>query len=344
MIKVVHLIPFDGVGGVEVAARSIKPEVYGDIDFQVHYIFNNIDLSKNYFAIFNPLRMIAAAWMLARSDIDLLVVSLWRASIVGLFVKLLRPKLKLVTFLHLDKNVHIVDSISTYLSVKLSTEVWADSQTTLSKRIPNLGFIKGRVISFVTQNFLPLPERNVNPSFVFWGRLNHQKDLFRALHVFAAILECRPDAKFTIIGPDAGVLNDLKNLVVSLGLSESVIFIGYASHNQIIGYARQASFYLQTSITEGMAMSVVEAMQFGLVPVVTPVGEIASYCRHGFNAVVISSENQSIKAILTLLEDNNHYQEMRRHSIATWLDKPIYKDSILMACNSLVCDLEHNLN
>jgi len=342
MIKVVHLIPFDGVGGVEVAARSIKPKVYGDIDFQVHYIFNNIDVSKNYFAIFNPLKMMAAAWGIARSDVDLLVVSLWRASIVGLIAKLLRPRLKVVTFLHLDKNVHLLDSFFTYLSFKVSIEVWADSSTTLYKRIPNLGFKNGRVISFVTQNFLSLSEKNVEPSFVFWGRLNHQKDLVRALYLFAAILECHPDAKFTIVGPDAGALNDLKKHCVFLGLNKSVIFTGPASHNQIVRYAEHASFYLQTSLAEGMAMSVVEAMQFGLVPVVTAVGEISSYCKNGFNAVVVATEKQSVNSVLTLLDDNNQYQEMRRNAIATWIDKPIYKDSILMACNDLSSSLKHN--
>ena len=38
-----------------------------------------------------------------------------------------------------------------------------------------------------------------------------------------------------------------------------------------------ASFYLQTSKFEGFAMSVVESMMMGLVPVVTPVGEIGRY-------------------------------------------------------------------
>ncbi len=339
MVKVVHLIPFDGVGGVEVAARSIGSSVNGDIAFEIRYIFENIELGKNYWAIFNPFRMVIVAWRLARSDVDLLIVSLWRSSIVGLMAKLFRPKLRLITFLHLDKNVHFLDFIFTYLSTRFSIQIWADSQASLDKRISNLQISKGRIISFVTQRYKSLPEQNVDPSFVFWGRITQQKNLVQSVYLFSAVLKCRPDAKFTIIGPDAGALNVIKNLCASLGLTRSVLFTGPLSHKEIIKHAQRASFYLQTSVSEGMAMSVVEAMQFGLVPVVTAVGEISAYCRDGVNAVVVSSNEQTVASVLALLNDNDKYQEIRRCAISTWLDKPIYKDSILMTCNDVINNL-----
>jgi glycosyltransferase involved in cell wall biosynthesis len=339
MIKVIHLIPFDGVGGVEVAARSIGSAINGDVNFEIRYIFENIEISKNCWSIFNPFRMVIVAWRLAKSDVDLLVVSLWRSSIVGLMAKFFRPKLKLITFLHLDKSVHYLDFISTFLSSKFSIQIWADSQATLDKRIPNLPIRNGRIISFVTHRFKSLPEKHVVPSFVFWGRIAKQKNLILSIHLFSAVLKFHPDAKLTIIGPDAGELHDIQSLCVSLGLKKSVLFTGPLSHNEIIKHAHKASFYLQTSFSEGMAMSVVEAMQFGLVPVVTPVGEISSYCKDGINAVVVTSEEQTVASILGLLNGNDRYQEIRRRAISTWLDKTIYKDSILMTCNDVIKNL-----
>ncbi len=340
MVKVIHLIPFDGVGGVEVAARSIGSTINGDVDFEIRYIFENIEISKDYWAIFNPFRMVIVAWRLARGDVDLLVVSLWRSSIVGLMAKLFRPKLRMITFLHLDKNVHFLDFIFTYLSTRFSIQIWADSQASLDKRIPNLPIRRGRIISFVTQRYKSLPEQNVVPSFVFWGRITQQKNLVQSIYLFSAVLKCRPDAKFTIIGPDAGALHVIQSLCVSLGLTRSVFFTGPLSHNEIIKHAQRASFYLQTSFAEGMAMSVVEAMQFGLVPVVTAVGEISSYCADGVNAIVVSSEEQSVASVLALLNDNDRYHEIRRRAISTWLDKPIYKDSILMTCKEVINNLK----
>lgn len=91
-------------------------------------------------------------------------------------------------------------------------------------------------------------------------------------------------------------------------------------------------FYLQTSDLEGMAMSVLEAMQLGLVPVVTPVGEIASYCRHQENSLLITSDRQAVDDILGLLNNSRMYEQLRERAIATWTDKPLYSESVVQAC------------
>jgi glycosyltransferase involved in cell wall biosynthesis len=120
-----------------------------------------------------------------------------------------------------------------------------------------------------------------------------------------------------------------------LGLNDAITFSGAATHDEIAVFARNASFYIQTSQYEGMAMSVVEAMQMGLVPVVTAVGEIRSYCRNGYNGIVVESDQQSVEAILQLLHSKERYQALRSAAIATWKDQPLYRDSILQACKDM---------
>ena len=41
MFKVVHLVPYDGIGGVETAARSMDAVEDDAVNFQVKYIFKN---------------------------------------------------------------------------------------------------------------------------------------------------------------------------------------------------------------------------------------------------------------------------------------------------------------
>ena len=48
-------------------------------------------------------------------------------------------------------------------------------------------------------------------------------------------------------------------------------------------------------------MSVVEAMQIGLVPIVTPVGEIARYCVDGKNAVWVQEDATAVDAVMRLI-------------------------------------------
>ena len=335
MIKIAHLIPYDGIGGVETAAKSIGCARFGRLRFEVDFIFKDIP-SGSTKGTYNPIPLLAAAWKYAKSDVDILIVSLWRACIVGVIAKLLRPKLKMVVFIHLTHDVHWLDRHSTRWAACLADEIWADSEATMSNRLRGLPFTKHRVISFVTRRFEAPPPQAVEPSFIFWGRLNSQKRIDRAIRIFASICKKRPSARFRLIGPDGGCLPSLKALAFSLGLKDQIDFLGPATHEEINDLVQHASFYLQTSEYEGMAMSVVESMQLGLVPVVTPVGEIGSYCRHNYNAVIVKSDQQVIEDVMQLLDSACKYQTLRSNAIATWTNQPLYRDCVLNACEALL--------
>ena len=336
MTMIAHLIPYDGIGGVETAAKSIDRVNWGGLKFRVDFIFKNVRSVKRAQSTSNPIRLLSAAWRYAKSDVDILIVSLWRAYIVGAIAKLLRPELKMIVFIHSSQDVHWLDRHSTRWAASLANEIWADSQATMTSRLTGLRLRKRRVISFVTRRFEAPPPQAVEPSFIFWGRLSSEKGIERAIRLFASICKKRPSARFRLIGPDGGSLSSLKALAVSLGLKNEIDFLGPATHEEIIDFARDASFYLQTSEFEGMAMSVVESMQLGLVPVVTPVGEIGSYCRHHYNALLVESDEQVIDDVSQLLDSTCNYHALRSNAIATWTNQPLYRDCVLNACKALL--------
>jgi len=331
MLKVTHLIPYDGIGGVETAARSMAKASSADIDFRVEMIFSS-KKAKSRWRSLNPISFFCSVFHLRRAAPDLLIVSLWRSCVIGLILKLLVPRLQLIIFLHYPKDAHMLDWCFTRLAVHLSRRVWADSRETLTKRLPKLPLEKGRVISFVTTRIPSLPTKSVKPIFAFWGRIHHQKGLARALMILSRVHQRRPDAVFFVIGPDGGDLSRLQKLKDKLSLGASVQFLGAMDFNGIKTWASQASFYLQTSELEGMGMSVVEAMQLGLVPVVTPVGEIAHYACPEDNAVIVTDNEVAVADILALLDDQTRYESMRTRAIATWVEQPLYNDSVLVAC------------
>ena len=338
--KIVHLVPYDGIGGVETAARSMKNVQHEIIDFRVIYIFRAAVVSSQRWAAFIPLDLLSALSRLVSSHLDVLIVSLWRSAIVGILAKCLKPRLKLVVFIHDTVDAHWLDFILTRLAISFAHEVWADSHASLRQRFSNLTPGKCRIISFVTRRFEALPVREVSPDFIFWGRIHAKKGVDRALWIFAEILKQQSAARFWIIGPDGGVLRFMQHLCRSLGLTDKVFFLGEATIAEIVAHARNASFYIQASEYEGMAMSVVEAMQLGLVPVVTPVGEISSYCSHGVNSLIISSDRQIVADVVNLLNDNLNYQAMRVSAIAAWKDRELYHDSVLKACMELLASVK----
>ena len=336
MFRVVHLVPYDGIGGVEMAVRSMGNLQEGNIDFKVDYIYKDLLQDEGITATYNPWLLFCSAWRISCQNPDLLLLSLWRSSFVGVLVKLLRPRIRLVTFIHSERDVHFLDYFCTRLSLSLSVGILADSVATVKGRLSLSQCSRSQVISFVTRRFSALPPGKVAPSFIFWGRVSQQKGLDRAVRIFAAVHELYPDARFLVIGPDGGALPAIQKQCELLGLADAVTFAGAASHEQIVDHAAQASFYLQTSLIEGMAMSVVEAMQLGLVPVVTPVGEIASYCEDGRNAVMVESDGKAVADILSLLRSHERYQALRRAAIHTWNEKPLYRDSVLAACQKII--------
>ncbi len=338
MTKVVHVVPYDGVGGVESAARSMGSVEQSNIEFQVDFIFKNVVAGTGRWTTFNPTPIFQAAWRASRNDVDLVIVSLWRAAIVGVLAKVIRPRIKLVAFLHVSIDVHLLDFLFTRLMVWLAAEVWADSRATLTGRVPGIPQEKCRVISFVTCRFDAPSPREVSPTFIFWGRVSQQKRLDRALGFFGEIYKRYPLARFLVVGPDGGELDITKRLCASRGLKDAVTFLEAATQDEIIAFSRTASFYLQTSAYEGMAMSVVESMQLGLVPVVTPVGEIANYCVNGVNAVLIHSEQYAVDDVISLLNDDDRYQTTRAAAIATWAGQLLYRDSVLFACQNLLSE------
>ncbi len=83
-------------------------------------------------------------------------------------------------------------------------------------------------------------------------------------------------------------------------------------------------------------MSVVEAMQLGLVPLVTPVGEIKNYCIDKVNAILIDDEDSAVKSILNLLDNKNAFEKIRQNTISCWNDSEIYSESIERASLSIL--------
>ena len=99
--------------------------------------------------------------------------------------------------------------------------------------------------------------------------------------------------------------------------------------------ADESSFYLQTSKFEGFAMSVVESMMMGLVPVVTPVGEIRRYC-NSKNSIIVYSNMEAVRDIVLILRNNINFSQKSNLAAQTWSGKTYYRDSVIKNCNRLV--------
>jgi len=329
-LKVIHIIPCDGIGGVEISAKKMLERNVKEFEFEFELFYvadrNHPNFKKQ---LWSPLTFFHAVKIILEKKPDIILVSLWRSVIVGLLIKLYRPKVKFVYFVHSTKTRHFIDAIFTNLGIIMSDIIFGDSKNTIETLVPKKYVHKTKIISFVLTNHPQISYEASKPTFVFWGRLNKIKNLTRALNIFATVKEKYPDAFFTIIGPNDGDLNTLTSLTRQLNIEKNVLFTGGLDLEEIKKHAAKSCFYLQTSNSEGMAMAVVEAMQMGLIPIVTKVGEIREYCKDGSNSVIVNVDNKVRNRIDLLLNDKKEFEKIRRLAKATWADKLLYNDSLI---------------
>lgn len=152
---------------------------------------------------------------------------------------------------------------------------------------------------------------NKNPiEILHVGRFNPEKrqDLIIEACKFLKDNGCTFHA--TITG--YGVLeNQLINLIKKYKLEKSVSMIGYTDHNKIPNLMQKADVYVQPSLSEGMPISVLEAMSMKLPVILTRVGGMTELIQKDGGGILIRKNDkmQLYKAILFYI-NNPHMIEV----------------------------------
>ncbi|MDB5470612.1 MAG: hypothetical protein JWR84_2172 [Caulobacter sp.] len=339
MTGLLHVLPRDGVGGAEIAARQAAQAAPGQVTVAVLAGPVLGPATPNRFSLnglgpFDPVAAIRAG--LLALDRPVAVFSLWKSALAMLATALLAPRTRRVLFLHSDRRTHLADRAASWLQAWLAHEVWADCRRSLEGLGPLTPAGKPtRVISFMARR-LEAPARSTpRPRFIFWGRLTPLKRIDRAIALFAQLAKERPDASFLIIGPDDRSEASLRAQVQALGLNGQVAFAGAKSLDEIAVLAAGYDFFVQLSEQEGAAMSLIEAMQLGLVPIVTPVGEMATYVKPLETGVVYQSQDQAAADIGAILDDAPLFNRIGAAAVDHWRGQRLYHEDLLAGAEAL---------
>lgn len=325
-----------GIGGVQEAVRSFFDNesickfsvsvVTLNGSFNGDSINKNVDFFHGGYGINNPLSVIWLSYLIFRYKPDLVVCSLWRSLIIGLILRIFG--INVVCFVHNEKFKNHLDYFVHRLCSRYISRFFVDSNKTKDSFSCIFNINKSRidVISFLTKNIKRVEKKNKNNKYIFWGRLTLQKRIDRSLELFRHIHFLDNQAEFLLVGPID--LNGNRRFLEQNGVS----YLGVKTWNEIQILAKNCSFFLQLSDYEGMAMSVVEAMQLGLVPVVTPVGAIPEYVTDKENGFIVCSDHyisyKNISEYLNNLSEED-YKTMSAKAHDTFLNSERYKDSFI---------------
>lgn len=100
------------------------------------------------------------------------------------------------------------------------------------------------------------------------------------------ILEQTPEARFIIAG-DGEQGDYLKSLASSLGVSNSIRFVGWISHNELPKYLASSDIYVSTSLSDSTSLSLQEAMACELPPVATDLPANREWIMDGENGFIV---------------------------------------------------------
>jgi len=315
MKKIVHIIHSKAIGGVEVAVKEYYQYMPKTVDY---YLFCIDPVSNEYFikgsnlvdfkGIHNPLTFIDIAKKILKIKPDVIVTSLWKSHLLGLFLKtLIHRQAKYCGFLHSSRYFHVFDCFFSKLALKKFQYFIFDSKASLvfSEEVKTRGRLKSWIVPPVVlcmKETIPL-NKNFQPPyrFCFMGRIVEEKNVTYAIHLIESLQKMGVDVLFDIYGLGKQQ-NEINKLISD---NSSINYCGFIAPEEVINTMTKYDFYLQCSSVEGFAISVVQALSAGLVCFITPVGEIASYTEDGMNAVHLKGENsqQDANKVLKYLEN-----------------------------------------
>lgn len=143
------------------------------------------------------------------------------------------------------------------------------------EQVPYLARKKLRVIynGIPLEPFLQVPPAPCRPDVVFGavGRLVPVKDQQTAVRAFAEVAREHSACRLELAG-DGPLRQNLESEVARLGLTDRVVFRG--DLRDIPGFLSGVDAFLMSSLSEGLPMSLLEAMAAGRVVVSTAVGGI----------------------------------------------------------------------
>ncbi|MBY8823608.1 glycosyltransferase family 4 protein [Sphingomonas colocasiae] len=342
--RIAHIVPADNLGGVETAARSMAESDRLACEFRLHFIAGETLATRTDRIAPSNGHGIAAfwrAWKRLRGERpDVVIFSLWRSVPLALALKLARPKTRIAYFIHSAKVRHVPDAICSWLASRFADQVWCDSQATLDERRDIPARASTHIISFVTSRREPPDQRALAARFVSWGRLNPIKGIDDSIRLIARLNSSGVDARFEAWGPDDGDKARLVDLAAELGVADRVAFPGPVARGRIADVAARHSFFLQLSRHEGMGMSVVEAMQLGLVPITTEVGQMAHYVQPRRTGVRVDRArlDLAVDEIVALLADQAAFLDLSRGAYAYWQSAPLYADDVCAGASALYRD------
>lgn len=209
--------------------------------------------------------------------------------------------------------------------------IFVATTSEIERGLLNDGFFKERIVripNFIDLNLFsplgPAERRKIRSDarldqakvVIYSGRLIGCKGVDVLLDAWNRVIKRHNDARLLILG--AGPLREeLENMAARYGMSQSVIFWGFASN--VRDLLNAADIYVLPSLHEGMPNSLLEAMACRLPVVATKIGGVSDFVTDGRNGVLVEPGDAAGLAagIERLLQDTEFSEQLANNAYET---------------------------
>ncbi len=187
-----------------------------------------------------------------------------------------------------------------------------------------------------TELFRPSTDEDEN-SVVWVGRFVPEKGLnflIKAARIMTRTTRTTK-ARFVFVGYGP-LKGELQALVSSLGLANTIKFVGPLERDQIADVLARASVFVLPSLKEGMPLSLLEAMSSGRPVVTSRVGGMSEIITHGETGLLVTpGDSEALaRAIETILGDADLRKKLGRNARNLVMAKYNWK-SVLRALDTV---------
>lgn len=165
---------------------------------------------------------------------------------------------------------------------------------------------------------LPHRSHRSTVTLLFLGRMGHNKGAMRVVQAVHSLPE-EVRAKTLLVLAGDGDVDSVRRAVDALGLERQVTVMDWVTAEQRDALLAGADIFVLPSLNEGLPMSVLEAMSWGLPVIASPVGGIPEVVKDGYNGLFVPPTDISAisAAIHRLVEDEPLRLQMGKNARAS---------------------------
>jgi glycosyltransferase involved in cell wall biosynthesis len=267
--KIVHIIPSDALGGVEVAAIRAQQELKKSLNYELYIIKPRasgrlkrlVDLCIILQSIF-------------REPNPVIITSLWPSHVLGLFISIIKANVCWVPFYHSSVHFGVLDSIFSRLSIRFCREALVDSGITkefVQSFSPQLNI---KVVPYIFAVLKSGQHKKSSASrpidFIWVGRDDKNKNLVGFVKFCEYLKNIDVKLRIAIISS-----NDIHpSLLTRISLTGMIVVYSDLSWEETQYYLSESKLLMCTSFKEGFSMVAYEGLCNGCLPCGSLVGEV----------------------------------------------------------------------